>query len=58
MSIALVQCKCSHEFQDRTYGPGRRVANATQKAKAKDRATVRCTVCSQEHDVNITQLKK
>jgi len=58
MSIAIVACKCSHEFQDRVYGRGARVANDTQKSKSTDKVVVRCTVCKEEHEVSKTQLKK
>ena len=36
-------CTCSHEFQDKLYGKGRRVANVTANGKS------RCTVCGREH---------
>ncbi len=48
---ARVPCKCSNEFQDKAYGAGVRVANATAK-QDKDYAEVRCTVCKQLHRVN------
>lgn len=52
---ARVICKCPHEFQDKTYGPQRRVANAT--AKGDDKQTeVRCTVCKTIHRVNNSQV--
>ena len=56
--FAYISCQCSHEFQDRRYGKNTRVATVTQKAKAAERATVRCTVCGKEHDIPKTQLKK
>lgn len=37
-------CSCKHEFQDRTYGPGRRVHNKA-KSKAKSLVDWVCTVC-------------
>ena len=58
MSVAIVPCKCSNDFQDRVYGRGARVANDTQKSKSPDKVTVRCTVCKAEHEVNKGQLKK
>ena len=56
----VVNCKCSHEFQDRRYGANRRVANATQKSSDKNghRVDVRCTVCKTLHTVNESQLRK
>jgi hypothetical protein len=44
MSTTLVKCSCSHEFQDKQYGKGVRVANVTGKG------ALRCTVCSKEHE--------
>lgn len=35
-------CTCAHEFQDKTYGTGKRVHNLTSKTKW------RCTVCKNE----------
>lgn len=46
----IVPCKCEHEFQDRKYGQGRRVANATQKGNLTH-TEVRCTVCKTTHSV-------
>ena len=41
----ILNCTCSHEFQDETYGKGRRVMNpATEKGKKPNQ--YRCTVCS------------
>lgn len=53
---ALVRCKCSNEFQDKTYGQSVRVANATAK-QDKDYVDVRCTVCGQVHRVRPEQVK-
>lgn len=41
MSVIL-QCTCTHEFQDATYGKGMRVFNETGKDQ---QAGYRCTVC-------------
>lgn len=49
--IALVQCKCEHEYQDRKYGHRVRIANTTAK-QDKDFVDVRCTVCKTVHRVN------
>lgn len=39
--MAIRKCVCKHEFQDRRYGPRKRVHNPT-----KDKW--RCTVCLKE----------
>lgn len=36
--MAVFQCSCNHEFQDKTYGKGRRVFNM-------GKSNYRCTVC-------------
>lgn len=57
---AIVSCKCSDgpaaQFQDKTYGPQRRVACATQKGNDKTQ-DVRCTVCGTTHTVPHHQVK-
>ncbi len=40
----LIRCTCKHEFQDATYGQGRRVANAMKSGKSEQE--YRCTVCA------------
>jgi hypothetical protein len=45
MSTTIVTCSCKHEYQDKTYGKGRRVANQTTKDGGK---VYRCTVCRAE----------
>lgn len=46
-SKTIIQaCVCKHEFQDKTYGPQKRVMNQLGKTK-KDK--FRCTVCDAEH---------
>lgn len=52
---AKVPCKCNHEYQDRAYGKGVRVANATQKGDATS-VDVRCTVCSTLHRVSKSRI--
>lgn len=54
--VSRVACKCTHEQQDKMYGKGVRVANATAK-QDKDFITVRCTVCSALHQVRENQVK-
>ena len=41
MECAILKCNCKHEYQDQTYGKGKRVCNPT-----KDKNEYRCTVCS------------
>ena len=41
-------CKCSHEFQDATYGKDKRVMNKTDKKQGTN-DVYRCTVCNKEH---------
>ena len=42
-------CTCKHDFQDRAYGRGRRVHNATSGVGGK-KIVHRCTVCGDEKD--------
>lgn len=35
----IISCDCKHEYQDKRYGAGKRVANI------KDNGDYRCTVC-------------
>lgn len=53
---SVVRCTCQNEFQDKQYGQGNRLANATAK-QDKDQADVRCTVCSKIHSVNLSRIK-
>jgi len=41
----IIKCTCSHSFQDKRYGKGKRVHNETAKGW-------RCTVCS-NHNVKV-----
>jgi hypothetical protein len=41
----IVKCSCKHEYQDKQYGAGNRVANKTAATPAK----YICTVCGKEH---------
>lgn len=57
-TIAHVLCTCQHEYQDKKYGMGVRVANLTQKGTGSvDKRILRCTVCSREHTVSVSVLK-
>lgn len=53
---ALVQCSCKHEQQDKMYGAGVRVANATAK-QDKDSVEVRCTVCGKTQRVSSSKVR-
>jgi len=49
-TVATVKCKCTHEFQDKKYGEGNRIANRTQKGDGTS-TDARCTVCGTLHRV-------
>ena len=49
MKSFKVLCRCSHEFQDKTYGKNVRVANLTTKKYPDGTIDVRCTVCNTIH---------
>lgn len=40
--VAIIDCNCSHDYQDRRYGKGKRVHNPTL---GKNGQWHRCTVC-------------
>lgn len=44
----VIKCTCKHEYQDKKYGVGRRLMNATLKSKANNTIVYRCTVCKTE----------
>ena len=41
--VKIMACDCEHEFQDKTYGKGRRVYNHAPSVSG-----YRCTVCLNE----------
>jgi hypothetical protein len=43
----IKKCTCKHEYQDKKYGKGMRVANALQTSK-QGAKKYRCTVCGAE----------
>jgi hypothetical protein len=45
--MMIVNCTCPHKWQDKKYGKGKRVANATDKDKV-----YRCVVCKTEVSTN------
>lgn len=49
MTTKIITCTCIHDYQDRLYGLGRRVHNATKTG-------YRCTVC--RHAVVATRTEK
>lgn len=46
MKTIVKDCKCKHEYQDATYGKGRRIHNYLAGSGAVNK--VRCTVCTDE----------
>lgn len=44
----LIKCNCTHEYQDKQYGHGNRVANP-MKTDPKEPKKHRCTVCGTIH---------
>jgi len=46
----ILKCNCKHDYQDKRYGPGRRVHNLCVKG---GKVAHRCTVCS-----NVKELQK
>lgn len=49
-----IACNCKHEFQDKVYGIGRRLANLVTKTlkSTSNQCDYRCTVCGKAHTVN------
>ena len=41
-NIIIRECVCSHDYQDKRYGKGKRVMNPTKNGH-------RCTVCKREY---------
>ncbi len=57
-NTTIVNCKCAHSQQDKMYGVGNRVANATLVGPhVAGQVQVRCTVCSKIHTVKSNSLK-
>lgn len=52
MNTAIVSCNCTHAYQDRRYGTGKRVANINAKGEGG------CTVCSRKHAIKGYDFKK
>jgi len=44
----VMSCSCEHAWQDRRYGKGKRVHNATKKLVGMTQQ-YRCTVCGEMH---------
>ena len=53
MKTKVLKCVCESEFQDKEYGPGKRLHNLGVKDTSG--VPARCTVCGREH--RITQGK-
>lgn len=51
MKTYKILCKCTHKFQDETYGKQTRIANQTNKKYPSGHVDVRCTVCNTIHNV-------
>lgn len=43
----ILSCNCKHDYQDKTYGEGKRVHNSL-KATATGIIKWKCTVCNDE----------
>lgn len=58
MSAAKIKCVCTHEFQDKEHGSQTRVATVSMKGTGNaNTKIVRCTVCSREQTVSVSQVK-
>lgn len=53
----IVECTCSHPFQDERYGKGKRVA-VRCKAQATGVIHARCTVCGRIHEIRAASPKQ
>ena len=49
MGTVILPCSCRHEFQDKEYGPGKRLHNRMSK-DGKSSKKARCTVCGTVHE--------
>jgi hypothetical protein len=45
----ILRCDCKHEFQDKEYGPGRRLHNLMGHKEGQSRK-YRCAVCGKERE--------
>jgi len=54
MATKIMVCTCSNPFQDKAYGPGRRVHNAGMK----DRKLLhwKCTVCGGKKSLSASEV--
>ena len=50
MGTCIVTCTCAHEYQDKTYGAHRRVANVAHPEKSH-KGQAKCTVCDKYHNI-------
>ena len=46
----IVNCTCTHEFQDKLYGKNKRLARRCGKSKTKATG-YKCTVCNANHTI-------
>jgi len=47
MQSKIILCTCTHPYQDKKYGKGKRVHNPCGKGMSQ---SYRCTVCKKEND--------
>ena len=45
--MPVKSCTCKHDYQDKKYGKGKRVANPTTRSIG-NKTIYRCTVCKKE----------
>lgn len=50
--MKIISCTCKHDYQDRTYGQGKRVANIMKNNG------LRCTVCNRETSAPVSEKEK
>jgi len=51
----ILKCNCKHDYQDKRYGPSRRVHNTCTKG---GKTAYRCTVCSDVKELQKGQVSK
>lgn len=56
--MAIMQCSCHNEFQDRLYGHGRRVHNMKKEVPKGVSQPYRCTSCGRENTKSGVKEKK
>lgn len=51
MGTKILRCTCANDFQDKTYGKGKRVHNRMQD-EPSGRPQYRCTACKKVQSTN------